>query len=81
MAGAAGGFVTRAFESMLKECSGKKLTSLQTAIQSYLGLYFCQCYLLNVQFFCWVFVDFHYYDIIVGFCYFSLVMIIGFNVC
>ncbi|XP_057520110.1 brefeldin A-inhibited guanine nucleotide-exchange protein 5 [Amaranthus tricolor] len=36
MAGAAGGFVTRAFESMLKECSGKKLTSLQTAIQSYL---------------------------------------------
>ncbi|XP_076892587.1 brefeldin A-inhibited guanine nucleotide-exchange protein 5-like [Bidens hawaiensis] len=33
---AAGGFVTRAFESMLKECSGKKYTSLQTAIQSYL---------------------------------------------
>nr|XP_043623310.1 brefeldin A-inhibited guanine nucleotide-exchange protein 5-like [Erigeron canadensis] len=35
-AGAAGGFVTRAFESMLKECSGKKYTSLQSAIQSYL---------------------------------------------
>ncbi|KAD4982629.1 hypothetical protein R6Q59_002233 [Mikania micrantha] len=34
--GAAGGFVTRAFESMLKECYGKKYTSLQTAIQSYL---------------------------------------------
>ncbi|XP_023737660.1 brefeldin A-inhibited guanine nucleotide-exchange protein 5 [Lactuca sativa] len=34
--GAAGGFVTRALESMLKECSGKKYTSLQTAIQSYL---------------------------------------------
>ncbi|GJV64071.1 brefeldin A-inhibited guanine nucleotide-exchange protein 5, partial [Tanacetum coccineum] len=35
--GAAGGFVTRAFESMLKESSGnKKYTSLQTAIQSYL---------------------------------------------
>lgn len=39
MAGAAGGFVTRAFESMLKECSAKKLTSLQSAIQSYLGWY------------------------------------------
>jgi len=38
MAGAAGGFVTRAFEAILKECSGKKYTSLQTAIQSYLGL-------------------------------------------
>ncbi|GKD49748.1 hypothetical protein Tco_1278724 [Tanacetum coccineum] len=39
--GAAGGFVTRAFESMLKESSGnKKYTSLQTAIQSYLGLQF-----------------------------------------
>ncbi|GAB4845824.1 Brefeldin A-inhibited guanine nucleotide-exchange protein 5 [Ancistrocladus abbreviatus] len=37
MAGAAaGGFVTRAFESMLKECSAKKYTSLQTAIQAYL---------------------------------------------
>lgn len=35
--GAAGGFVTRAFESMLKESSGnKKYSSLQTAIQSYL---------------------------------------------
>uniref|UniRef100_A0A5B6ZVK9 Putative brefeldin A-inhibited guanine nucleotide-exchange protein 5 n=1 Tax=Davidia involucrata TaxID=16924 RepID=A0A5B6ZVK9_DAVIN len=34
--GAAGGFVTRAYESMLKECSGKKYGSLQTAIQTYL---------------------------------------------
>lgn len=34
--GAAGGFVTRAFESMLKECSGKKYTSLQTSIRTYL---------------------------------------------
>ncbi|KAH9621241.1 hypothetical protein KSS87_019631 [Heliosperma pusillum] len=36
MAGAAGGFVTRAFESMLKESSAKKFTSLQSAIQSFL---------------------------------------------
>ncbi|KAG1347145.1 brefeldin A-inhibited guanine nucleotide-exchange protein 5 [Cocos nucifera] len=36
MAGAAGGFVTRSFESMLKECSGKKYATLQTAIQTYL---------------------------------------------
>ncbi|PWA80364.1 sec7 domain-containing protein [Artemisia annua] len=37
MAGcAAGGFLTRAFESMLKECSGKKYSSIQTAIHSYL---------------------------------------------
>ncbi|XP_058215944.1 brefeldin A-inhibited guanine nucleotide-exchange protein 5 isoform X3 [Rhododendron vialii] len=34
--GAAGGFVNRAFESMLKECSSKKLVALQTAIQKYL---------------------------------------------
>lgn len=34
--GAAGGFVTRAFESMLKECSGKKYTDLQKAIQNYI---------------------------------------------
>ncbi|PWA56882.1 HOPM interactor 7 [Artemisia annua] len=39
--GAAGGFVTRAFESMLKESSGnKKYTSLQSAIQSYLDYEF-----------------------------------------
>ena len=37
MAGAAGGFVTRAFESMHKESSAKKFTALQSAIQSYLG--------------------------------------------
>ncbi|KAL1806265.1 hypothetical protein ACET3Z_029333 [Daucus carota] len=37
MAGAAaGGFVSRAFESMLKECSNKKFTALQTAVQTYL---------------------------------------------
>ncbi|RWR76137.1 brefeldin A-inhibited guanine nucleotide-exchange protein 5 isoform X1 [Cinnamomum micranthum f. kanehirae] len=36
MAGAAGGFVTRSFESMLKECSGKKYGELQKAIQTYL---------------------------------------------
>ena len=35
---AAGGFVTRAFESMLKECSGgKKYPALQKAIQAFLG--------------------------------------------
>ncbi|KAF7142601.1 hypothetical protein RHSIM_Rhsim05G0000600 [Rhododendron simsii] len=34
--GAAGGFVNRAFESMLKECSSKKLVALQIAIQKYL---------------------------------------------
>ncbi|XP_058108815.1 brefeldin A-inhibited guanine nucleotide-exchange protein 5 [Magnolia sinica] len=36
MAGAAGGFVSRSFESMLKECSGKKYGALQKAIQTYL---------------------------------------------
>lgn len=40
MAGAAGGFVTRAFESMLKECSAKKYSTLQLAIQTYLGWYY-----------------------------------------
>ncbi|CAA2998750.1 brefeldin A-inhibited guanine nucleotide-exchange 5 [Olea europaea subsp. europaea] len=34
--GAAGGFVTRAFESMLKECANKKYTNLQSAIQTYI---------------------------------------------
>ncbi|XP_047309757.1 brefeldin A-inhibited guanine nucleotide-exchange protein 5-like [Impatiens glandulifera] len=33
--GAAGGFVTRAFESMLKECANKKYGALQTAIRTY----------------------------------------------
>ncbi|XP_021277449.1 brefeldin A-inhibited guanine nucleotide-exchange protein 5 [Herrania umbratica] len=32
---AAGGFVSRAFESMLKECAGKKYPHLQKAIQTY----------------------------------------------
>lgn len=40
MAGAAaGGFVTRAFESMLKECANKKYTALQSAIQAYIGAF------------------------------------------
>ncbi|KAH6769452.1 HOPM interactor 7 [Perilla frutescens var. frutescens] len=34
--GAAGGLVERAFESMLKECSNKKYSTLQSAIQTYL---------------------------------------------
>lgn len=37
--GAAGGFLTRAFESMLKESLGKKSNSFQTAIRSYLGFF------------------------------------------
>ncbi|KAI4377501.1 hypothetical protein MLD38_015113 [Melastoma candidum] len=38
MAGAAGGFVTRAFESILKEClSAKKYPDLQSAVNSYLA--------------------------------------------
>nr|KYP57778.1 hypothetical protein KK1_004056 [Cajanus cajan] len=35
--GAAGGFVSRAFDSMLKECSGKKFPELHKAIQNYNG--------------------------------------------
>lgn len=35
--GAAGGFVSRAFEAMLKECSSKKYVALQTAVKTYLG--------------------------------------------
>ncbi|KAK6156433.1 hypothetical protein DH2020_010681 [Rehmannia glutinosa] len=38
--GAAGGFVARAFESMLKECANKKYNALQTAIQTYLAYLF-----------------------------------------
>ncbi|KAL8122263.1 hypothetical protein AgCh_018854 [Apium graveolens] len=34
--GAAGGFLSRAFESMLKECSSKKYAALQTAVKTYL---------------------------------------------
>lgn len=37
--GAAGGFVTRAFDSMLKECSGKKFPELQKAINNYTGFF------------------------------------------
>ena len=39
MAGAAGGFVTRAFEAMLKECAANrgKFAALQQSIQSCLG--------------------------------------------
>ncbi|KAF3783782.1 Brefeldin A-inhibited guanine nucleotide-exchange protein 5 [Nymphaea thermarum] len=36
MAGAAGGFVTRSFASMQKECSGKKYGALQKALQEYI---------------------------------------------
>lgn len=36
--GAAGGFVTRAFDSILKECSSaKKFPELEKAIQNYTG--------------------------------------------
>lgn len=53
--GAAGGFVTRAYESMLKECSPKKYPDLQKAIQAYLGfilipsiyIYMCMCLRLD----------------------------------
>jgi hypothetical protein len=41
--GAAGGFVTRAFDSMLKECSGKKYPELHKAINNYTG------FLLNTE--------------------------------
>ncbi|XP_076950477.1 brefeldin A-inhibited guanine nucleotide-exchange protein 5-like [Bidens hawaiensis] len=34
--GAAGGFLTRAFQSMLKECSGKKYNYIQISIRCYL---------------------------------------------
>lgn len=34
---AAGGFLTRAFETMLKESGGKKFPDLQKAIQAYQG--------------------------------------------
>ena len=37
MAGAAGGFLTRSFELMLKDCGGKKYAPLQKAIQDFLG--------------------------------------------
>jgi guanine nucleotide-exchange factor len=50
MAGAAGGFVTRAFEAMLKECaSNKKNALLQQSIQSYLGapLFISLSYILH----------------------------------
>ncbi|KAL6010441.1 hypothetical protein ACLOJK_000873 [Asimina triloba] len=54
MAGAAGGFVTRSFESMLKECSGKKYGTLQKAIQTYFGRttifpYYCQNFLHSMK--------------------------------
>lgn len=37
MAEAGGAFVTRAFERMLKDSSGRKYTTLQTALKAYLG--------------------------------------------
>ncbi|KAF2579185.1 hypothetical protein F2Q68_00004946 [Brassica cretica] len=39
---AAGGFVSRAFETMLKESGGKKFPDLQKAIQAYQGALFCR---------------------------------------
>ncbi|MQL87481.1 hypothetical protein Taro_020024 [Colocasia esculenta] len=36
MAGAAGSFVTRSFDAMLKECAGKKYGPLQKAIQAFI---------------------------------------------
>ena len=48
--GAAGGFLTRAFESMLKECSGKKYPDLQKAIQSYLGSCLFLIHILSMRF-------------------------------
>ncbi|GJN11351.1 hypothetical protein PR202_ga29534 [Eleusine coracana subsp. coracana] len=44
MAGAAGGFVTRALEAMLKECAANrgKFAALQQSIQSYLGAWRCR---------------------------------------
>jgi hypothetical protein len=37
MAEAGGAFVTRAFERMLKDSTGRKYGSLQTALKAYLG--------------------------------------------
>lgn len=37
MADAGGAFVTRSFERMLKESSGKKYANLQNALKAYLG--------------------------------------------
>lgn len=52
---AAGGFMNRALESMLKECSGKKFPDLHKSIQTYLGemfyfifLEFYSCYVLYI---------------------------------
>jgi ABC-type nickel/cobalt efflux system permease component RcnA len=52
MAGAAGGFVTRAFEAMLKECTANrgKFAALQQSIQSYLGACPCPCPILLLLF-------------------------------
>ncbi|MCD9560744.1 hypothetical protein HAX54_019535 [Datura stramonium] len=47
--GAAGGFITRALESMLKECSNKKCSALQIAIQSYIGSYLPLLYLISFE--------------------------------
>lgn len=80
--GAAGGFVTRALESMLKECSGKKYTSLQTAIQSYLGLMFdlsgfLQIPDLQFEFQC-VF-TYLYFEVLNNFCLLLSQLISSFN--
>lgn len=52
--GAAGGFVTRAFESMLKECSPKKHADLQKAIQAYIG------FILTSSVYNCTYIDIHY---------------------
>ena len=50
MAGAAaGGFISRAFESMLKECSGKKYPALYKSIQTYLGITLVFCISTSVK--------------------------------
>lgn len=46
--GAAGGFVSRAFEAMLKECSSKKYVALQTAVKTYLGQYLSFDYVIRL---------------------------------
>lgn len=56
--GAAGGFVARAFESMLKECANKKYSALQSAIKTYLGTHFWKLVLFfDLPLCIWVFRD------------------------
>ncbi len=50
MAEAGGAFVTRAFERMLKDSSGRKYGTLQTALKAYLGEVFLaiQCVVVRL---------------------------------